>query len=143
MVREIKFRAWDDIKEKMIYHVSLDLKTGWWVYFGSSSGTVFDEGLIKVGAKKGTPPIMQLTGLKDEEGRDIYEGDIVEFEPFNPDHCEGDCLPQQRIEVSLYFYRVWLKNEKFGHEGEFLLDPYYCRIIGNIHDNPELMEMTR
>ena len=130
MVREIKFRAWDDIKEKMIYHVSLDLKTGWWVYFGSSSGTVFDEGLIKVGAKKGIPPIMQLTGLKDEDGKDIYEGDILAY---------GDNVPERAVVFENGSFRL---ADNDAHSNQILVTDTAKRllVIGNIYENPELLK---
>lgn len=84
--------------------------------------------------------LCQSTGLKDKNGKIIFEGDIVKFDDFNPSHCKGDYLPRQTFEVSLKNIRYWLKEERFGYEGELLLSSTKCEIIGNIFNNPELLE---
>ena len=83
----------------------------------------------------------QFTGLHDREGKEIYEGDIVSMLTkrfgeeifiiaYEDSHlgafvlCEGD--------VHSSFICVFGKN--YGYE------PYYCEVVGNIHDNPELIE---
>ncbi len=70
MNREIKFRAWDSIKNKLIYNVSLDLKSDWWVYLGESGGTFNSQSLIKIS----DPIVEQYTGLKDKTVRKFMRG---------------------------------------------------------------------
>jgi hypothetical protein len=102
-MREIKFRAWDG----QLMHKAFDLTQNplfWWK-------DNYDF------------PLMQYTGLKDKNGVEIYEGDI--------------------LESGAYRLRVEYDNRLAGWQPMFLMrhDPEnYCEVIGNIYENPELLE---
>lgn len=99
----------------------------------------------------------QFTGLLDKNGNKIFEGDIVVLRGYDPseaDEWEDDDerwdeypnnLPSiirlKDIVTMDRFPIYWLKNEHFGDEGEGLVSPEECEVIGNIHDNPELLEV--
>src|SRR5690554_6542937 len=76
IMREIKFRAWDDGK---MYNVRAIVWHGGYV----SNIEVFTEQgaeyLYSINAK-----LMQFTGLKDKHGNEIYEGDICKYSYINP-----------------------------------------------------------
>lgn len=119
-MREIKFRAWDNRKKQML---EFDL----------------DD------AHKLIPytdcPVMQFTGLKDENGKEIYEGDIVHT-PAKTDniweiywHLNGFCLGRKRKDKSVL---DWPTDENgYVCYGRSWVD---IEVIGNIYENPELLD---
>lgn len=120
MSREIKFRAWD--KRKL------------------SEGTVitkhpffFDLQMLSDGKIKLDEDhiIMQYTGLKDKDGKEIYEGDILR-QPFNDD---------ETTQTHIIFTFHW-ENGVYTDEGWYLADMDFSQIeiIGNIYENPELLK---
>lgn len=78
----------------------------------------------------------QFTGMTDKNGKKIFEGDIVEYYP------DGMVrIPQiGRVEFHDGAFGVML-FEKKGIFLSFAAD--YCTVIGNIHDNPELLEVSK
>lgn len=80
--------------------------------------------------------IGQYTGLKDKDGKKIFEGDIVKIEDDdgNTNFSDGGI-------GDVVFYRgIWYVSGEV-HNGLYDLERnYYVSVIGNIHDNPELLE---
>lgn len=122
MNREIKFRAWDE-KLKLMYatdSVSLCID-GEICYLDTDGEWVADM------ANRIT--LMQYTGLKDKNGKEIYEGDII--------HCWG----------GEYYQGYWEYNQKFVVEFGWtqsmweMLHVENIEVIGNIYENRELMEV--
>ena len=118
MNRQIKFRA--EHKGK-IYEVEN-------IYFQDELITLvvgqFQKGtVLKVRIEDVN--LMQYTGLKDKNGKEIYESDVIEYE-WNP-------LKPQRGEVCFYGGMFCLLGE-----GEYMPSEKNREVIGNIYQNPDL-----
>jgi len=135
-IREIKFRAWDKEDKEMSNDGFLDLK-----------GEDFDYNRFE---------LMQFTGLKDKNGKEIFEGDIVQV-------GEGEHITQIEIRFGvgtfdsgtyefIGFYGVYLKVGFGGgySKGSLCEDldeitknnMERFEVIGNIYENPELIEVN-
>lgn len=122
-MREIKFRAWDEEAQKMSYSTI--------EHFDDMLGFRFNH------FETDEPIFMQYTGLRDKNGREIYEGDIIET------------THKMKGESWLLRYRVFF-NEKGYWDAKSIDEekPYImcyngfhrCKKIGNIYENPELVK---
>jgi uncharacterized phage protein (TIGR01671 family) len=128
--REIKFRAWDKKKIKMIKHIrNIDFALGKImseyildITEGQNSGNYF-RGFEHI-------ELMQYTGLKDENGKEIYEGDVCK--------SISGYLTEVIYDTSkASFSRVDVKDKKGGRYG---ISGKSCEVIGNIYENPELLK---
>lgn len=72
--------------------------------------------------------IGQFTGIYDKNGKRIFEGDIIEYKTI----YEWDKKPIKRAEVVF-------ENGMFSPAG-VIMDLSRSKIIGNVHDNPELLK---
>lgn len=74
--------------------------------------------------------LLQYTGLKDKNGIEIYEGYIVE--------CEGEiCI----VVWNDYYLAYTLYCKDFGYDNLGDFESKYLEVIGNIYENPELLEV--
>ena len=120
-MREIKFRAWDKRTRKMIdtgFHVLGETTCFDLIYdYCMKHGRRKDEvGLLRINSVV----IMQYTGRKDKNGKEIYEGDILRLSPMITD------TNVRHLAVSY--------EDVFWH---------LIEIIGNIYENPELLEAVK
>lgn len=120
MNRQIKFRGWCKTPE------------GAWT--ASYSGEMPDIGFWKWVAYDSNTPVEQFTGLLDRNGKEIYEGDILQHDLwgkasviYDPLRAGFSC--QRRGETTEDIFDVSLSNIQLKR----------TRVIGNIHENPDLL----
>lgn len=122
-MREIKFRVWNTETNKMIINVK---KMG---VFALQSIYSIDEFLVIPTNEK--YPLMQYTGLKDKNGVEIYEGDIIKYD-FNELNYRIEFLNAEFIARRFYENIENLYPTEFDYGKE-------CEVIGNIYENKELL----
>ena len=124
-MREIKFRAWDKVKNKM-----LNIKKVEW---HATDGFYSHVNGISCHANKDII-LMQYTGLKDKNGKEIYEGDIVKYTMRDNFGGETGTSVVRWNDNCCGFRPFSCDYELDKREFEII------EIIGNIYENPELIE---
>ena len=120
MSREIKYRAWDKVDQIMYY----DIQDG--ITFDDGSKYTFDQFLHPSADDYHEWVIEQYTGLKDKNGVEIYEGDIVEING-QIYVCEFNTTPYGSQ------FRFWILPHKKWSDGS----RREKKVIGNIHTEAE------
>lgn len=120
-MREIKFRVW--YKSKMWLPDGLQSYSDFMV---SAFGGVFfmnEPGYHN--GKDHSAILMQYTGLKDKNGKEIYEGDIVKYDQV------------ERFGESRNNYQTTVEYKDYGFFCSCLIEN--IEVIGNIYENPDLL----
>lgn len=121
-----RFRAWDKEFKEMVQVDAL----------------VFDEQIIKATYKNGNVVkedlknyvLMQSTGLKDKNGKEIFEGDVVKMAK----NVYSEPTYYEVVRHRGGAYRLESKQ----HGCELWLRYTDCEIAGDIYKNPELLEVS-
>ena len=122
-----KFRAWNGYRKIMADYLSA-------IQNGDTQGTPSSVNVIVNGKnetwniKNDHVELLQYTGLKDANGKEIYEGDIVEAT------IEGCIQDDKYLVKDMWDPHVWTEES----------NSYYAiskmKVKGNVHTNPELLE---
>ncbi|MCK8628191.1 YopX family protein [Fructobacillus cardui] len=129
-MREIKFRVWSrkweqwlNPEEHVIYADNGDV------------GEVNDDELVE--SIVHNTVVEQFTGLHDNNGREIYEGDVVKLHVviLSPDDKAGFIEYRTEFGYCINFGKAVARQEYWAAN-----DKHTIEVIGNIHENPELLE---
>ena len=145
-----RFRAWDKVCGRMLYNIQeaydggcVEDKEGEPVedYISVCSFASF---FPYEGQEENEYIVEQCTGLKDKNGKLIYEGDIVRI---FYDHFNGTFTEKEVIGPVTWECGTWVVNNSLlNHAPEYddmILESSAVEVIGNIHENPELLEMEK
>ena len=128
-MREIKFRAWDSDDE-----VIRDWNNLLSHRYGKKEDSIFNDTDLT---------IMQFTGLQDSKGKDIYEGDILEFDVFDSGATIRRYFIVEWDALSCGFEATWEHSVNgSGSCGlcSFNIAEENVEIIGNLYEHPELLK---
>lgn len=145
MSRIYKFRAWDK-KKKGMYNIFAAPSSNlalWWKGTNEDGYVIMD--LIEM-------EVMQFTGLLDKQGKEIYEGDIIEDRGI---YCGVVCYGryktkrQHKHDCITHHIGWYLKNDinnislldtKFALIENYTVEEKdWLEVIGNLHENPKLV----
>lgn len=129
----IKFRAWNGYRKIMADYVSA-------IQNGDTQGTPSSVNVIVDGKnetwdiKNDDVELLQFTGLKDVNGNEIYEGDIIK---------SSYKYAQPKVsQIIIENGNSYILGEDLATGNEMLVSDHISeiKVIGNVHENPELLE---
>lgn len=121
-MRGIKFRVWSEDQKTYNYQFPYN-KLG--QFYVSENGKVFSDfgNTVAPEVRQEAFVVEQYTGLKDKNGKEIYEGDIISF------HDYGSFA----IKFHKGCFRLGSGDLLYAYPSSAI------EVIGNIHENPELL----
>lgn len=129
-----KFRAWDSVEKKFVEH-----------FFITDNGLICDiekptsDYNSPIPIEKSELILMQSTGLVDKNGKEIFEGDVIAIE-VDDTETPINARVSQNSKIGVLMFHVFEDNEDVPMV-ELLEDNSVAfEIIGNVYENPELLE---
>lgn len=125
-----KFRAWDSIRKKFVEH-----------FFITDNGLICNmekatlDYNFPIPIEKSELILMQSTGLVDKEDTEVFEGDILHHQI----QTEYTFIVKYDKDKGRWYGDGLSRTYRIDITKDFL---QYYKVIGNIHENPELLEVT-
>lgn len=153
MQDRFKFRVWHKKRKKMYdvlhFHTATWNNGGEWVTAKGFDIITQQDVHIQIEPKDGI--IIQCTGLKDKNGKEIYDGDILNL------YVSSKKLYRYQVKYEIGSFMLVSQDEIFDFPNVWndyvypLSQLYYeyqneenfidqCEVVGNIYENPELLE---
>ena len=133
-----KFRAWEKETQTMLDVSLIDFKKSILVgehwEFGETNFINFDD-----------VNLMQSTGLRDKNGKEIFEGDIVKRDGIKRPEIIifGEWIDVDTLGFEEQYIGFYFESEHEGQKRLYSVESRFnnlCKVIGNIYENPELLE---
>lgn len=125
-MREIKFRAWDTEENKWYKPVYRAYEGKLFEILIGMNGCVVTRNMDGVGIGLPRFEIMQYTGLKDKNGKEVYEGDFL---------IAGD-----KVYTVVFEDGCSIIRNTTGATPLWFVETESTEVIGNIYENPELLK---
>ena len=124
-----KYRAWDSVEKKFVEH-----------FFITGNGLICNmekptsDRKLPIPIEKSELILTQSTGLRDKNGKEIFEGDILDYKG-------RKALVRWHGSYASFIYRFVDELQNRKTEWKPLYLAYMkCEIIGNVYENRELLE---
>ncbi len=121
-MREIKFRAWNEKRKVMAYDLIFQFFSDGRIFFQPNHNDIVNN-------------IMQYAGLKDKNGKEIYEGDIAKVTYTYSGINKYTEIGVMEFDENIAQFHFVMKKSLFEDDYSGLI----VEIIGNIYENPELL----
>ena len=128
---KLEFRVWDKVNKVYDFPTQIDIDdSGHIGCVDTYHGSLVDGDFV----------LEQYTGLKDANGNKIFESDIVHGYDQEPDRDDGYIGSSVTDVVNFKYGAFWIGDSWYK---VMVMTPPIVEIIGNIHENPELLEVDK
>lgn len=146
MNREIKFRAWDDRKKRWLLGYKMP-HLGGFSLWGETMlmddwSTTLDQYIFeRSGHNAGDLKVMEYTGIKDKNGNDIYEGDLLRWINWQEEQTEFPDVYKVEwlVKEARFVINCFRNGDLLSPKDENLSKMDNFEVIGNIYENGDLL----